>query len=46
MEDFYSKSKDINEDKLDALLAEWKSSTKGSFNGYWKTFEKKFLVQR
>lgn len=44
MEDFYSKSKDINSEKLDAMLKEWETSKKGSFSGYWKAFEEKFLV--
>ena len=46
MEDFYSKAKDINDDKLDALLQEWKLNKKGTFGGYWRAFEEKFLVQR
>ncbi len=44
MEDFYSKSKDINEEKLEGLLKDWEESESGSFEGYWKMFEEKFLV--
>ncbi len=45
MEDFYSKSRDINDEKLDGLLEEWKTSEDGTLKGYWQEFEKKFLVQ-
>lgn len=46
MEDFYSKSRDINDEKLDAMLKEWEANKTGSFSNYWKLFEEKFLVQQ
>ncbi|MEZ5024437.1 MAG: DUF4407 domain-containing protein [Chitinophagales bacterium] len=44
MEDFYSKSRDINDEKLDEMLKEWETNKTGSFSNYWKAFEEKFLV--
>jgi len=46
IENFYSKAKDINDEKLDGLLKEWSTNKTGTFHSYWKTFEDKFLVHR
>ena len=46
MEDFYSKSRDINDEKLDEMLKEWETNKTGSFSNYWKAFEEKFLVHQ
>jgi hypothetical protein len=46
MENFYSKARDINDEKLNGLLNDYSNKKIGTFNSYWKLFEDKFLVHR
>lgn len=44
IEDFFEKSRSVNDGKVDQLMEEWKVSEGGHFQTYWQRFKKQFLI--
>lgn len=43
-EEFFNKTQPVNDDKLEELITEWRTSGEGSYKTYWQRFRQKFLL--
>lgn len=44
IDDFFAKSKSINDQKMNELVQEWKDNKESSYKDYWARFKKMFMI--